>query len=181
MPAFVTEAYLKNVLPIGFNPGTFPAEPYLSELIQVASAYVQRYIDNVVTPTVIVERIKGSNSRSLVLDNYPVISLNAITGTRYMTVYTYSVNDFILDTTGGVIEWIDDGRYQFSKDTVYTVNYTAGYATIPREIVHATALQVIEMMNPMFNYGQQGQPGIIPETTQQFVDLLEPYRRKRFV
>jgi hypothetical protein len=76
-----------------------------------------------------------------------------------------------------MIEWINKTRY-FRRDRIYSITYNAGYTEIPTPIKHATALQVIELMQPA--YAGLGEGGdMIPETSAQIVEMLESYRRHR--
>jgi hypothetical protein len=67
----------------------------------------------------------------------------------------------------------------FLPDAKYTIVYTAGYATLPPAIKHATALFVSELVKPDYGGAQDSTPEIIPMSSQQIADLLSIYRRRR--
>lgn len=175
MPAFIDIDFIKN-LPLIQLPDD---DSVTDQFIETASAFVEDYLDRHVAAVDVTERIVGNGRYTLTLDEYPVNSLGSISSGGYSGTYTHSPSDFLIHSGAGIIEWIDKIHNNFREDRVYVVTYNAGYATIPLPIQQATALQVMEMMQPMFGGEIVFQPGATPETSVQFVELLEKYRRKR--
>lgn len=178
MPKFVDESYIRN-MPLGVPSGSLPSSEQLNELIEAASEFVQNYLDRQVEPSTVTERIVGNNRYTITLGEYPVTSVISINEIGYFgTPFSYSPSQILVHNKSGILEWIDKARY-FRRDRVYEITYTAGFNPVPRAIKHATALQVIEMLQPQYAGIADNNAELIPETSAQFVDLLEPYRRKR--
>jgi hypothetical protein len=156
--------------------------PYqIQKVLDYATQNIKDYLDRDIELTEYVERIFVSKPEpKLILNQYPVTELTSISSTDlYGNIITYSLPSFF-SGENGIIEWIDKTRNGFYPTYVYTVSYTAGYATIPGPIKHATALQAISMLEPMFRGGTNfAQIDLVEGTEEIIVDMLEKYRRKR--
>ncbi len=178
MPKFIDVAYIRN-MPLGVPQGSLPSDETLDEYIETASEFVENYLERQITPAVISERIVGSDRYTLILDEYPIVGLSSVTEVGYHNEQnSIDTSNFLVHSKSGMIEWLNKTRY-FRPDRLYVVTYTAGMNPIPRAIKHATALQVIEMLQPQYAGMTSDNAELVPETSAQFVDLLEPYRRKR--
>lgn len=157
------------------------AGPYVQKVIDYASQRIKDYLEKDIEPATYIERIRTRNRDSLMLNHYPIISLDDVSATdAYGYTRTYSSGDFIIDSGAGIIEWLDKYRNTFLETYLWTVEYTAGYSEIPGPIKHATALQAVQMLQPLFRSGTNfAQVELITEMDEQIVDLLERYRRQR--
>lgn len=148
----------------------------IEEVIGEASEYIEDYCDRKFTATVYVERIVGSGRYTLILDQYPVLSLSDVSYEGYTDVGTHSTLDFLIHAESGIIE-MKDKRYAFRTDKIYKVTYTAGYVAVPGPVKRATALQTIQLLRPMF--GGATEADVVPFGDELIINLLEKYRRKR--
>lgn len=154
-----------------------PAE-VIQEYIQTASDYVEDYLDHKIQLHTVTERIVGKREFTLILDEYPIVALLDVSYDGYSgDVGTHATSDFLIHSEAGVIEWINK-NYNFRGDRIYTVQYTAGYATVPTPIKLATALQTVQLTRPMYG-GVSEEPTGVPFADETIVSLLERYRRKR--
>lgn len=158
----------------GFD--NIPAE-VVEEFISEASEYVEDYCDRNFTSTVYVERIVGSGRYTLILDQYPVLSVSDVSYEGYSEQGTHSTLDFLIHSESGIIEW-KDKRYNFRSDRIYKVTYNAGYTEVPGPVKRATALQVVQLMRPMYG-GAASEVEVVPFADELIISLLEKYRRKR--
>lgn len=153
----------------------------LQEAIDEASQYVEDYLDIKVLETRYIERIVGTGRFTLILDSYPITDLVGVSYDGYYqdTPGTHSTGDFLVHSEAGMIEWINK-MYNFRTDRIYTVEYDAGYATVPGPIKRATALQTVQILRPMYGGATQGgDVDVVPFADEMIVNLLERYRRKR--
>ena len=179
MVAFVDIAYVKS-LPSGARERQFPVDERLQEIIEVASEFIERYLERHIAVATITERKWGGGWQRMILEEMPIITLNSVTEIS-LTGGTTMIDpsSFVLHRDAGMIEWANLLTKHFRSDRVYLVNYTAGYATIPAPIRHATALQVHKLLYEGFA-GRIVEPeGLIDIYDEKIAELLEPYRRKR--
>lgn len=153
----------------------------IAATIATATQHVQNYLERDIESTTYVERIVGRNRDRLMLNNYPVQSITSVTSTDvYGNETSYGADYFLVNAGSGIIEWVDKFRYTFFPNYIWTVQYTAGYDVIPDTIKHATALQTVNLLQPIFRGGQNFQQvDIVEQLDEQTVDLLERYRRVR--
>lgn len=151
----------------------------LQEYINTASDYVEDYLDHKILEHTVIQRIPGKREYTLILDEYPIVSLDDVSYDGYAgDVGTHATTDFLVHTDAGIIEWIDK-NYVFRGDRVYIVEYTAGYAEVPTPIKFATALQTVQLLRPMYGGITSQEAQGVPFADEQIVSLLERYRRKR--
>lgn len=149
----------------------------LEETIQEASDYIEDYLDRKVLSRSYVERVLGNRGYVIILDNYPITALTSISYDGMAgDVGTHAPSDFLVHSQEGMIEWINK-MYNFRGDRVYTITYTAGYATVPGPIKRATALQTVQLLRPAF--GGPTTDEVFPYADELITGLLEKYRRKR--
>ena len=149
----------------------------LEEFIDEASEYVEDYLDRSIIIRPWTERIIGKRDWTIILNQYPVVSLTGVSFERANgEVGTLPTNAFLVHAEAGIIEMIDKSDY-FRGDTMYVISYTAGYATVPGPIKRATALQTLQLLRPMYGDATVLQPELVSE--ELIVNLLEKYRRKR--
>jgi hypothetical protein len=182
MPSFITPEELKRYpLPVTDKQWVRVDPAQLEAVTAYATQYIEDYLDRSILSQNYIQRIRGTNRGSLVLDQYPVTAISAITSsdsTGY--VETHSTTDFLINSGSGIIEWVDRSRNAFYKSRIYTVSYTAGYTSVPGPIKHATALQAVEMLQPLFRGGTDfTEVELIESIDEAIVDMLEKYKRKR--
>lgn len=179
---FITPEELKRYpLPVTDKQWIKVEPEQLVAVTAYASQYIEDYLDRNILSQQYTQRIRGTDRGSLVLDQYPVTSLVAVTSTD-LTGYVEarSTSDFLVNSGAGIIEWVDKTRNKFYKNLIWTVTYVAGYTTVPGPIKHATALQAIEMLQPLFRGGVDfTEVELIDSMDEAIVDMLEKYKRKR--
>ena len=150
-------------------------------VLNYASQHVEDYLERKIEEAEYIERIQGRNRGTLMLNNYPVISIDGVSSTDvYGYTRTYDANAFLMDGDAGIIEWLDKYRNTFVKGYLWTIEYTAGYAAVPGPIKHATALVAVQMLQPLFRGGTNfTQVDLLDESNETIVDMLERYRRQR--
>ena len=153
----------------------------IARVLDYASQHVEDYLERRVEETEYIERIQGANRNTVMLNNYPVISIEGVSAIDvFGYTRTYSAADFLIDTDAGIIEWLDKYRNTFLRSYLWTFEYTAGFSTIPGPIKHATALVVVQMLQPLFRGGTNfTQVDLINESNEAIVDMLERYKRQR--
>lgn len=154
------------------------SDAVLSEAIQEASDYVEDYLDRKILQATYVERILGKRGYVLILDQYPITALTSVTYDGLDGVGTHATSDFLIHRESGMIEWINK-MYNFRGDRVYTVTYTAGYATVPSPVKRAVALQTVQILRPMYGGQSSEAQAVVPFADDLITNLLERYRRKR--
>jgi len=179
---FITPEELKRYpLPVTDKQWAKIEPEQLVAVTAYATQYVEDYLDRNICSQQYTQRIRGTNRGKLVLDQYPVTSLVSVTSTD-MTGYITSIStsDLFINAGSGIIEWIDQTRNSFYKNLIWTVTYVAGYDVVPGPIKHATALQAVEMLQPIFRGGVDFQEvDLIEQLDESIVEMLERYKRKR--
>jgi hypothetical protein len=179
---FITAAELKSMpLPVKESQWNNIGSAYIEQTIDYATQHVKDYLEKDIEETEYVERLRGQDRDTLMLNHYPIISLDAVSSIDvYGYTRTYQPADFLIDTAAGIIEWVDKYRNTFIKSYIWTVEYTAGYATIPGPIKHATALVCLQMLQPFFRGGTNfASVDLVDESNEHIVDVLERYKRNR--
>jgi hypothetical protein len=176
--ALIDTDYFRK-LPLGSKAlDQIPVED-LQEYLQTASDYIEDYLDHKIEIHSVTQRILGNREYVLILDDYPIVSLTGVTYDGYAgDVGTHAIGDFLIHKEAGLIEWIDK-NYVFRGDRVYTVSYTAGYATIPTPIKMAVAYQAVQLLRPMYGGAQAEVSEGVPFADEMIASLTERYRRKR--
>lgn len=170
-----------TALPLGIRSSSMPSTDTIQSLIDVASEQVERYCDRYFLGGAYSDYVPGMDKMKLVLENYPVKSLTAVTywDELDMTGTVDVVNKLRLYPTKGIVEWVNYADGPFMRGRTYQVDYSAGYVTVPLAVQHATALWTAELLQPNFAGPMDRVPALIPFSSQQIVELLEPYRRRR--
>jgi hypothetical protein len=182
MTAFITPEELKRYpLPVTDKQWEKIRYDQLDAVTAYATEHIEDYLDRHILAAEYTERIVGTGRYTLLLDQYPIISLTTVTANDMSeTVETYSTTDFLIHSGAGIIEFVDKTRYAFYKSRVWVVKYRAGYSSVPGPIKHATALQAVSMLQPLFRGGVDfAEIDLISEINEQIVDMLERYKRKR--
>ena len=153
----------------------------VEKVIAYASEHIADYIDRDIHADEYTERRQGNDRPRMVLNSYPVTELLSVTAVdEFGNVTEFSPGEFLVDEDAGIIEWLDRSRNRFWKGQFYEVEYAAGFSEIPGPVKHATALQTIQMLQPLFRGGANFvQVDLVDESNEQIVDLLEKYKRKR--
>jgi hypothetical protein len=179
---FLTPTELKAMpLPVTAAQWTKVTDQQIQEKIDTATEHIEDYLDRKIASAYYTERVPGTNRYTLMLEQYPINSLIAVSSRDIVeNSQSYSTSDFLIHNNAGIIEWVDKYRNAFFKDRIWVVQYAAGYATIPGPVKHATALQTIELLQPLFRGGANFvEMDLIDGINEQIVDLLEKYKRKR--
>jgi hypothetical protein len=180
--AFITPEELKAYpLPVTDKQWDKVTDEHLSSVTAYATTHIEDYLDRTIMDTLHTQRLVGNDRYTLLLEHYPVISLESVSAyDLYENQVGYDVSDFIVHAGSGIIEWVNKSRNIFSKYRVWEVRYSAGYTTVPGPIKHATALQCVEMLQPLFRGGSNFvEVELINDLNEQIVDMLEKYKRKR--
>jgi hypothetical protein len=182
MPAFITVAEFKAMpLPITDKQYEKVTDQNLEAVILAASDHLQDYMDRKILSASYTQRIPGNNRDFLILENRPVTALTTLTSVDMVgNVSGYDESGLIIESEAGIIRWIDSSRNAFFKGNWWVVTYVAGYSTVPLPIKHATALQTLEMLQPIFRGGSNFvEVELVEGINTQIVDLLEKYKNKR--
>ena len=158
----------------------------LDSLIEIATEQVESYCERVFQQTTYTETFIGDGSATYLTLQYPLVSVTSITET---TIATTPVSQAVTPSTlvrttetdkfGKILLGPSSEIQVFIPGAKYTIVYSAGYATLPPAIKHATALFMSELVKPDYGGAQDTTPEIIPLTSQQIADLLSIYRRRR--
>lgn len=179
--ALITADYFNQQMKtLGLKSTFTPEAEVLDTLIAEASAWIEDFCGRKFEAQSVTEVLRGRGYNRLVLDNYPINSITSIdwvddsgaTG----TVATSDVR--ILD--GGILEFKNplDGPWYATR--TYTVAYNTGFSTIPGPIKRATALKVVDLMQPMYSGAREArQVELISDIEGKVLDLVERYRRER--
>ena len=181
---YITAEEFKNK-PLGVALRQYSSEQ-LDSFIEIATEQVESYCERIFESTTYTETFIGDGSVTYLTNQYPILSITSLTQT---TIATIPVNTTV---TGSSLTRTTDGdKYgkiilgpaseitSYSPGAKYSIVYTAGYATLPPAIKHATALFMSELLKPDYGGAQESTPEIIPITMQQIADLLGIYRRRR--
>lgn len=157
----------------------------LDEYLQIATANVEAYTERVFDSIQYTEKFRGDGSLTFLGYQYPLTAIASITqvtiseGTSTTADLTKLVRTDQNDSIARIeLSGNDSGISSFRADCVYTLVYTAGYATVPPVVKHATGLWCAELLRADYGATQQS-PEIVPMTSQQIVELLNPIRRRR--
>jgi len=183
MAGYITPAELKSYpLPVTAQQWAKVGDDQLAIVIGYASEHLEDWMDRRLATGNYVDRIRGKYRNRLILKNYPVIAVNYVTAylsNAAQTSTTFGVEEFWIEHEAGIIEWLNQGRYTFDS-RYWIVDYDAGYPSIPGPVKHATALQTVKMLQPLFRGGQNfTETELIADLDDQIVELLDAYKRRR--
>src|SRR5687768_16553085 len=176
----ITREYFEK-LPLGIKKQGMPYMEVIEEFISSASEQVEAYCERKFALQQHVETMYGTGNNRLMLDQYPVQSIDSITyEDSWGGPFTVQTAEVRLHPSG-IVDWkypLTSGPWR--RDRLYTVTYTAGFDPIPGPIKHATALWVTELLRPNWQSPQPERPAeLVPLSSEQILDLLENYRRRR--
>lgn len=183
MANFITAQELKAYpLPVSSKQWENIGDDKIDTVIGYASDHLEDYLDREIGIATYSQRTRaGSGTSKQLLGLYPFVTLNTVTS--YDNKGTATVWDnalFYVNPDSAIIEWLDRSRYAFTKSSIWVFNYDAGYATVPGPIKHATALQTIKQLQPIFRGGSNfAEVELIDELDEQIVEQLETYKRRR--
>jgi hypothetical protein len=183
MASFITVAELKAYpLPVTSSQWQKVGDDQIETVIAYASDHLEDYMDRAIDVTAYTDRIhRGSGFELQMLSVFPVVSLSsayAIDGSNNRTLIDNA--ELLVDGESGMVEYLNRNRYKFSKYQKYEFNYTAGFSTVPGPLKHATALQTVKMLQPLFRGGSNfSEVELITELDEQIVELLDYYKRRR--
>lgn len=152
----------------------------LDEIIVMAEARVESYLNRTIPATAYTEVHRPSGSR-LFLRQYPIVSLTSVSR-RTLPASAWvplTLSNFEIEPNGanGVVLSLEDEIAGYDVQ----VAYTAGYATVPFDIQEAVILETALMCYldlEMFGVGDSKPPGIM--YVQKDIDrMLRPYQKKR--
>lgn len=181
MTALIDVEYFK-LLPLGVNEKAMPANEALAEFIETASEQVEIFCDRHFLSAQRIEKIRGTDQQSLMVDEWPVTALASLSWTDDLGLTDTIATNLVNFTAAGVLTFIDQRNGPWLKSRVYTVTYTSGYSTqtMPRPVKHAVALWATDLMRPSFGGpSKQMPPEFIPFTESQITELLDGFRRRR--
>ena len=183
MAGYITPSELKAYpLPVTSAQWQKVGDDQLEIIIGYASEHLDDWMDRSLAAGNYVDRIGGKYRNRLILHNYPIIALNYVTAyvpNAAQTSTTYGVEEFWIEHEAGIIEWLNTTVNTFDSRK-WIVDYTAGYTTIPGPVKHATALQTVKMLQPLFRGGTNfTETELIGELDEQIVELLDAYKRRR--
>lgn len=150
-------------------------------LISKASGVVEIFCNRAFSSTIYEELYSGDGSAELMLDNYPIISITALSTDIDKEAKTYSdpldAVYMILNKKAGIIKLYDTvfGNYDLN---IY-IKYTAGYASIPEDI----KLVVLDLIAKKYydseekRFGMESKSLIGQNVTFSIQDLTENNRK----
>lgn len=160
----------------------------LDSYLQVATANVEQFCERIFEQQTYTEDFVGTGRASHLVYQYPIISVTSATQNTLAIspVQTaYDTDRFLLTTqnlaSGRLLMdgLSTDGTTTWSGDSRWSVVYEGGFAEIPPVVKHATLLWTSELLRPDYAGVRSDAPEIIPMTTEQILELLEPLRRRR--
>jgi hypothetical protein len=183
MSSFITTDYFNaQMATLGLKSTFTVAAETLATLIVEASDWVEGYCDRKFEIADHVETFHlpwRKKYPEIILNHFPVTSVASLawedeTG----RTGSYGTDLFWIDESG-TMTWKNPDYYGFFGSLRYTVDYEAGYATIPPSVQRATALKVANLMQPQYQGIQDREIFMVSNLEAMIVDLLEPFRRER--
>lgn len=181
--SIIDSNYLKSIpIPVKDSQWDAIGEPQIQGAIDEAEEYIQDYLDRRISSAYHTERLRGHDRHSLVLEQYPVAYLYAVSSVDERDIFeSVDISKFWIDAEAGMVTWKDKSAYIFNSNKDYIVSYQAGYYPVPSTIKKAIALQALEMLQPLFRKTNSAMAmvDLVPNSTEMIVELIEKYRRKR--
>jgi len=164
---------------LGLKTSFTPEADVLSVLIDEASEWVAAYCRRQFGSQSITESHYGSDRRRLILNEYPVSGVTAITAVDARGEDTTDVpaTSDVRILPGGLLE-MKDSDDEWYSDYYYTVTYTLP-DPVPGPVKRAVALKVVDLLDPMYFPGRSKSMELVTSVQEQIVTLLEDYRRER--
>lgn len=179
---FITPSELKSYpLPVKSTQWSSIGDDQIEKVIQYASDHLEDYMDRRILVSRYVDKKWGSGGWRQMLSNYPLVEL--VSASSYDGNYNqtaWDVDGIFTYDSSGIIEWKNKNRYKFYKSQMWEFVYDAGYATVPGPVKHATALQTVKMLQPLFRGGTQfTEVELVSEIDEQIMELLDNYKVRR--
>lgn len=163
---------------LGLKTSFTPPTDVLTVLIEEASESVAAYCRRKFGAQSLTEDHWGKDRPRLILNEYPIQSVTSISAVdRSGSVATAPAVGDVRIMTGGLLELKDQSVVWYS-DLLYTVTYTIP-DPVPGPVKRATALKVVDLLDPQYFPGKTKSMELITNVQEQFVTLLEDFRRER--
>lgn len=183
MSNFITPSELKAYpLPVSVAQWAKVGDDQLVTVIGHASDHLEDYMDRKILPANYTDRRRGTGLYFMNLQNYPVTALSSAYAYNGLggDPTPWDTSEFYIYGDAGSIEFLNRGRHKFYTDVTWIFNYTAGFTEVPGPIKHATALQVVKMLQPLFRGGAQFvETELIADIDEQVMEMLDYYKRRR--
>lgn len=180
--AFITvDEFRSMALPVTDKQWDMLTPDKIQATLASATQHVKDYLERDIEETEYIERIHGNSRPKLMVNNYPLVSIQGVSAIdAHGYSRTHEASEFLVDSRSGIIEWLDRYRNNWFQNYLWTVEYTAGYSAIPGPIKHATSLVALQMLQPLFRGGTNfASIDLVDESNEHIVDVLERYRRVR--
>ena len=172
-------------LPLGVSLKSMKEET-IQYMLDVATGNVEQFCERVFASAYYAEVIMGNATDTLTLWNYPVIDYISLKQTTLGPAggeVEMDVNSLIrtsmYDSAGLLVLSGYDSVTTFGTGNIYTIEYQAGFETVPLTIKHATALWATELLQPDYSGPAQGSVELVPATSEQISELLTLWKRRR--
>lgn len=174
-----TDYFNAQTKTLGLKTSFTPEADILTVLIEEASEWVEGYCRRQFGAQSIVESKWGSGRRRLILNEFPVATVTTITAVDSRGEATTDVptTSEVRILPGGMLEMVDVADVWFDA-YLYTITYTLP-DPVPGPVKRATALKVVDLLDPMYMPGKQKSAELITSVQEQIVTLLEDFRRER--
>ena len=101
----------------------------IASIITAVSAWVENYLTRNIHTAQYVDTVDGSDTKSITFDNYPITAVSSvIVDGKTINASSYRWRNSSVTLIDGCI---------FSRRSIITVTYTAGYASIPVDLAQA--------------------------------------------
>lgn len=148
----VTLNDMKNYLGIPLLDTSY--DDFLTEQLQLIEEVVESYCKRkfalaTYTQTIYAEDMNGKNLNAIPMYHFPIVAVTSINESNG-GVSPVAVTDFRTHKPTATITKINGGRFLIYGDTLEVV-YSAGYASIPKPIIHVIKSLVQERYNKKMN------------------------------
>lgn len=178
-----------RALPLGVRL-TLMEDEQLNGYLQMATEKVEDYCNRIFSSAYYEEVFVGDASKTHLVDNYPLISVLSLVekqATAGQDDRVVDVDTLRTTTVGTSIGRIEFGNVAgalvtfFDPTKTYTLNYRAGFETIPWRVKQATNLWTAELLGPDYWAGTAHGVDLMPLSSEQIIELLEKLRNRRYI
>jgi len=178
MPDLITLEDVKIFLNVASGSTTHDA--LLKLLIEQYSAVIEGYCRRKFSQDNYEEVYDGNGKTSLLLDNYPIISIESLT----IDDYPYTASDYLIYKNEGEIKLVEDA-FAIGNQNV-EIEYTAGFEEVPADIklccTEMTASKFKEIDGnrigiASISFGDQNTTFRESEFTDKIKNILNRYRK----